>query len=130
MGDETFTCVECKNTFTLSYSHQRWYRESGLVLPKRCQACLDKRRYEQPVHGIGSTDAQIKPPFPLPIQSIRATPRPQPPTTNETPPTASPRPPKRAMLHGQERLIPCVIVIAVGLALIMGVALMVAVYAR
>jgi len=34
------------------------------------------------------------------------------------------------MLRGQERLIPCFIVIAVGLALIVVVALMVAFYAR
>jgi uncharacterized membrane protein YsdA (DUF1294 family) len=44
---EHFTCVDCGRGFTLSYNEQRRFRERGLSLPKRCEACRSRRRYER-----------------------------------------------------------------------------------
>jgi uncharacterized membrane protein YsdA (DUF1294 family) len=41
---ERFVCVDCGEGFTLSYAEQRWYREQGWSLPKRCPRCLALRR--------------------------------------------------------------------------------------
>jgi uncharacterized membrane protein YsdA (DUF1294 family) len=42
---ETFRCVDCGATFTLSYGHQRWFREHNLEIPKRCEDCRSRKRY-------------------------------------------------------------------------------------
>ena len=42
---ETFRCVDCGATFTLSYGHQRWFREHNLEIPKRCEECRSRKRY-------------------------------------------------------------------------------------
>lgn len=47
MGDEIIECVECGRTFTWSYGEQRYYKEHGLVPPKRCPACRSQRRSER-----------------------------------------------------------------------------------
>ncbi|HXV44880.1 MAG TPA: DUF1294 domain-containing protein [Anaerolineae bacterium] len=44
---ERFVCVDCGESYILSYDEQRSYRERGWELPKRCPACLARRRYER-----------------------------------------------------------------------------------
>ena len=44
MSDETKICVDCGRPFELSTSRQRWFRERGLELPKRCDTCLARKR--------------------------------------------------------------------------------------
>ena len=48
---ETFRCVDCGVTFTLSYGHQRWFREHNLEIPKRCEDCRSRKRYANQ-HGM------------------------------------------------------------------------------
>ena len=47
MPAEIVECVDCGQTFLLGASEQRFYRERGLELPKRCKDCRSKRRYER-----------------------------------------------------------------------------------
>lgn len=39
---ERFECVDCGEIYTLGYDHQRWYKERGMELPKRCDTCLKR----------------------------------------------------------------------------------------
>jgi uncharacterized membrane protein YsdA (DUF1294 family) len=44
---ERFVCADCHQPYLLSYEEQRSYRERGWALPKRCPACLVRRRSER-----------------------------------------------------------------------------------
>jgi len=45
VSDETITCVGCGRRFLWSVGEQRFYRERGLAVPRRCPACrADARR--------------------------------------------------------------------------------------
>lgn len=44
---ESFKCIQCGRNFILSYSEQRYYRERGWTLPKRCDLCRAQRRQRQ-----------------------------------------------------------------------------------
>jgi hypothetical protein len=62
MSGEHWTCVDCGDSFILSYEEQRYYRERHLELPKRCKRCRSRRRYEQqPVtRGFPSPPARTR----------------------------------------------------------------------
>lgn len=47
MSGNTFRCVDCGRTFELGYEEQRFFKERGLDLPKRCKACRSRRRRER-----------------------------------------------------------------------------------
>jgi hypothetical protein len=47
MSGDTFRCVDCGRTFDLSYDEQRFFKERGLDLPKRCKTCRSRRRRER-----------------------------------------------------------------------------------
>ncbi len=44
--DFLLECWECGNRFTFTIGEQKFFREMGFDLPKRCQKCRDKRRFE------------------------------------------------------------------------------------
>jgi len=46
MTDKAINCVACGRKFTWSDGEQRFYRERGLVQPKRCPSCRAQRRSE------------------------------------------------------------------------------------
>lgn len=50
---EHFTCIDCGRGFTLSYAKQRWFRERGWELPKRCDDCLSHRRWDGDSGNMG-----------------------------------------------------------------------------
>jgi len=43
MTDRTISCVACGREFAWSEGEQRFYRERGLVRPKRCSSCRAQR---------------------------------------------------------------------------------------
>lgn len=37
-------CMECGKSFEMTTEEQKWYKEKGYELPKRCFDCRKKRR--------------------------------------------------------------------------------------
>ncbi|MBU1746750.1 MAG: DUF1294 domain-containing protein [Chloroflexi bacterium] len=64
---EHFTCVDCGRGFTVSYEKQRWFREKGWAIPKRCDDCLARRKRER---GSGRQHVSASPKRP-PVQPRR-----------------------------------------------------------
>ena len=54
MSDQSIECIECGRTFIWSYGEQRYYKERGLVRPKRCRVCRSRRRNvrDSGMHGF------------------------------------------------------------------------------
>ena len=59
---EHFTCVECGRGFILSYDEQRWYRDRGWQIPKRCKTCRSRRRRECDSGNMGISSPPSHPP--------------------------------------------------------------------
>jgi hypothetical protein len=49
--DETHTCLECGQTFTVTARDRQFYAVRGWDLPKRCGACRAKRREHKGEQG-------------------------------------------------------------------------------
>ena len=41
---EELICVECHTKFTIEEGEQKYYSEKGLILPKRCKTCRERKR--------------------------------------------------------------------------------------
>ena len=59
----THRCVECCRRWTLEESTQQWFKNKGWPIPKRCQACRDRRKSRTPHH-------EPKTPRPLHIHQV------------------------------------------------------------
>lgn len=46
MTDKTLTCKICGDTFVFTAGEQTFYRDRGLVEPRRCPACRRVKREE------------------------------------------------------------------------------------
>lgn len=44
MSDEVIVCVDCKNEFTFTENEASFFASKGLVKPRRCKGCRQKRR--------------------------------------------------------------------------------------
>lgn len=44
MPDITYKCVDCEKEFTFTEGEQNYFKDRGLAIPKRCEACRIKRR--------------------------------------------------------------------------------------
>jgi hypothetical protein len=71
MNSERRTCVECGNTFILSYDEQRYFRERNLNLPKHCKDCRARRRYARDAGMRGFSGPTVEP-----MTGMEASPKP------------------------------------------------------
>jgi hypothetical protein len=64
VSDEIIECIECGRTFVWSSGEQRYYKEHGLVRPKRCTACRSRRRSDRDSGMRGLIAPSMQPPVP------------------------------------------------------------------
>ncbi len=50
--DKRLTCVDCESTFVFTRGEQYYYAGRGLVEPKRCKACRQKRKFTLAPEGV------------------------------------------------------------------------------
>jgi hypothetical protein len=43
--DYLLKCVECGERFTFTVGEQKFYKQKGFALPKRCEECRDERSF-------------------------------------------------------------------------------------
>lgn len=48
--DVVLECIDCKTDFIFTGGEKQFYAERGLLQPKRCKACRDKRRQQKAVN--------------------------------------------------------------------------------
>ena len=46
MNDLTIKCRDCGKDFVVNAGEQKWLKEKGLLMPKRCRDCRVKKRAE------------------------------------------------------------------------------------
>lgn len=71
MDELTMSCKDCKAEYTMSESHVAWFHQRDLTVPRRCEACLRKRRAERPhQQAAAPTPAARRPATPIPWHEL------------------------------------------------------------
>lgn len=52
-------CVDCGQPFDITYGDKAYFEEKGLLLPKRCHVCRERRKQEEPHHLHFTIQQQI-----------------------------------------------------------------------
>src|SRR5262245_11913742 len=101
---ESFKCIQCGRNFILSYSEQRYYRERGWNLPRRCDACRAERRQGQEISSPTFSEKGDKPNLngAHPNSKVRHSPRelfiPDPPRVSSSRSSAEPQRPQAGQM--------------------------------
>lgn len=48
-------CKDCGNDFDITDNEQKWYKEMGYEMPKRCKPCRDTRKIAKEENRHGET---------------------------------------------------------------------------
>lgn len=47
LTDTKINCVDCDTQFVLSLGEQRWFKDKGFSMPKRCPDCRARRKEDR-----------------------------------------------------------------------------------